>query len=213
MSLTSGIPGQRIEFYLVPAEDAVSTYTTPPLTEEEKQRLLEEAEEEAAKATKGKKGGKKEPAASQEELDVDMESLVAPEPSPYLVRKNRTSIACASASGFCGSFIVNQEKEVISVFSTERLITFFCAGVASILKHLALSSRSSFDESSTPSALDVYRALSKEERNMENLRPSAVSSLRSGGGAGVGLEETSATSKNTSAVGKKPLGRGSTGNK
>jgi hypothetical protein len=206
ISLTSGVPGQRIVFSLVPAEEAVLHYTVPPLTEEEQQRLLEEAEEEASKA-KGKKGKPgKEQAASQEELDL--ESIVAPEPSPYLLRKNQTGIACVSSQGFCGSFVVDQERAVISTFSTERLITFFCPGVASILRQLSMST-GAFD-SSQPSALDIYRALSKEERNNENLKPSQVVSLQSLGGGG---DELSGTSKHTQSQStmKRTLGRSNTG--
>lgn len=203
ISLTSGIPGQRIEFSLVKVEDAILIYTAPPLTEQEKQRLLEEAEEEAAKAAKGKKG-KKEAVPSPDELD--MESLVAPEPSPYLVRKNRTGVCCASAHGFCGSFIVDHQQEVISTFSTERLITFFCVGVESVLKQLSLTQSSSFDQP-PPSAVDVYRALSKEERITENLRPNQVSSLQA---LSVGDEASQMTGKNTATMKKSTVGRGAT---
>lgn len=190
ISLTSGIPGQRIEFALVPTEDAVLCYTEPVLSEEEKQRLLEEAEEEASKA-KGKKGKPaKEQVPSPE--DLDLEGDLPPEPSPYLARKQLMGMACASSQGFCGSFFVDQEKYVISTFSTERLVTFFCAGVASILRQLALSAGSSFD--SQPSALDVYRLLSKAERSNELLKPSQVLALQQMDGGG---SHISATGENT----------------
>ena len=91
LSLTSGIPGQRIEFTLVKADDAVLLHATPP-PESSAEPPVEMAGD---KDGKGKGKGHEKVNAPPEE---GLEDVVAPpEPSLYLVRKNLTGVACASA--------------------------------------------------------------------------------------------------------------------